>query len=75
LPCLRYGYSDPAGSGTGFFIPSGRHPLSDVFFLAYGGLHWSYGDVMTMPTHVRRSFVEMLETQLEHERKEMERKK
>jgi len=30
---------------------------------------------MTMPTHVRRSFVEMLETQLEHERKEMERKK
>ena len=33
------------------------------------------GDVMTMPTHVRRSFVEMLETQLEHERKEMERKK
>jgi len=28
---------------------------------------------MAMPAHVRRRFVEMLETQLEHERKEMER--
>jgi hypothetical protein len=31
--------------------------------------------VMAMPAHVRRRFVEMLETQLEHERREMERKK
>jgi len=30
---------------------------------------------MAMPAHVRRRFVEMLETQLEHERKAMERKK
>ena len=49
--------------------------MTDAFFLAYGGLHWSYGDVMAMPAHVRRRFVEMLETQLEYERKQMERRK
>jgi len=30
---------------------------------------------MAMPAHVRRRFVEMLETQLEYERKQMERRK
>ena len=31
--------------------------------------------ILELPAHVRRRFVEMLETQLEHERKAMERKK
>jgi len=30
---------------------------------------------MAMPAHVRRRFVEMLETQLDYERKQMERRK
>jgi len=30
---------------------------------------------MSMPARVRRRFVEMLETQLEYERKQMERRK
>jgi len=55
-------------------LPPGGHPLTDAFFLAYGGLHWSYGDVMAMPAHVRRRFVEVLETQLEYERKQRKRK-
>ena len=45
----------------------------DTFFLAYGGLHWSYQDVLNMPIRTRQEFVEALEQQLEFERKEMEK--
>ena len=39
--------------------------MNDVFFLAYGGLHWSYQDILAMPIRVRRQFAEMLERQIE----------
>jgi hypothetical protein len=43
--------------------------MNDVFFLAYGGLHWSYRDVLAMPIRVRRQFVEILQNQIEFEKK------
>ena len=43
--------------------------MRDVFFLAYGGMHWSYQDVLSMPIHRRQEFAEALERQLEYERK------
>ena len=67
-------YPDAARGGAGFFIPRDSSPVADAFFLAYGGLHWGYAEVMAMPVQVRRSFVEILERQLEYERKRMERK-
>ena len=45
----------------------------DAFFLAYGGLHWSYQDVLAMPIGTRHEFVEALEQQLEFEKREMEK--
>ncbi len=42
--------------------------MSDVFFLAYGGLRWSYQDILAMPIRTRKRFVEMLERQIELER-------
>ena len=45
--------------------------MNDVFFLAYGGLHWSYQDILAMPVRVRRQFVEMLERQIELEKKNL----
>lgn len=48
--------------------------MSDAFFLAYGGLHWGYGDVARLPLRVRQQFVEALERQLEYEREQMKRK-
>ncbi len=45
--------------------------MNDVFFLAYGGLHWSYRDVLAMPIRVRKRFVQVLEKQIELERKEL----
>jgi len=39
----------------------------DAFFLAYGGLHWSYQDVLNMPIRTRQEFVEALEQQLNAE--------
>jgi hypothetical protein len=38
----------------------------EAFFLAYH-LHWSYPDVMDLPTDERRSFVRLLGDQLESE--------
>ena len=49
--------------------------MSDAFFLAYGGLHWGYGEVARLPLRVRRQFVETLERQLEFEKTEMERRR
>ena len=41
--------------------------MSDVFFLAYGGLHWSYFDILALPISVRKQFIQMLEKQIEIE--------
>ena len=41
--------------------------MRDVFFLAYGGMHWSYQDVLAMPIRRRHEFVEALERQLNAE--------
>ena len=48
--------------------------MRDVFFLAYGGLHWSYEDVLTMPIRRRQEFVEALERQLDFEKSELEKR-
>jgi hypothetical protein len=42
--------------------------ISDAFFLAYGGLHWTYSDILAMPVRVRKRFVELLEKQIELEK-------
>ena len=47
--------------------------MSDAFFLAYGGLHWSYGEVARLPLRVRQEFVEALERQREFEREQVRR--
>jgi len=44
-----------------------------VFFLAYGGLRWSYSEVLALPIMRRRHFVEILERQLDFEKQQMER--
>jgi len=44
--------------------------MGEVFFLAYGGLHWSYADILALPLRVRKRFVEMLERQIELERED-----
>jgi hypothetical protein len=40
-----------------------------MFFLAYGGLHWSPDEMLDMPGEQRRWFVERLRLQKEHEAK------
>ena len=45
--------------------------MNDAFFLAYGGLHWSYADILALPVRVRKRFVEMLERQIEMEKEEL----
>jgi hypothetical protein len=45
--------------------------MNDVFFLAYGGLHWSYFDILALPVRVRKRFVEMLDAQIELEKEEL----
>jgi hypothetical protein len=47
--------------------------ISDAFFLAYGGLRWTYSDILAMPVRVRKKFVELLEKQIELEKKELNR--
>jgi len=42
--------------------------MGEVFFLAYGGLRWSYQDILAMPIRIRKRFIEMLEKQIEMER-------
>ena len=44
-----------------------RRTPTHAFFLAYGGLHWGYREIVSLPLGVRREFVEALERQLEHE--------
>ena len=48
--------------------------MRDAFFLAYGGLHWSYRDIAALPIRRRQEFVEALERQLEFEKHELERR-
>ncbi len=47
----------------------------DIFFLAYGGLKWSYNEIIDMPVRIRKEFVEMLEKQLELEAKAIKGKR
>ena len=47
--------------------------MADAFFLAYGGLRWSYSEVLAMPLRVRQAFVEALERQLDYEKRELGR--
>jgi len=71
---LRYKNPHPVGGGTGFFVPRSSL-VSDVFFLAYGGLHWGYSETRSLTLRVRRQFVEALERQLDFEREQTERHK
>jgi len=48
--------------------------VRDAFFLAYGGLHWGYHDILAMPIRRRQEFVEALERQIEFEKRELENK-
>jgi hypothetical protein len=43
-----------------------------VFYLAYH-LHWSYPDIMGLPTDERWAYVRLLAAQQEREREEVER--
>jgi len=45
----------------------------DVFFLAYGVLHWNFWETWTLPFSVLHEFVEALERQIVFEREEQER--
>jgi len=45
--------------------------VRDAFFLAYGGLRWSYSEVLALPLRRRQEFVDFLERQLEFEKTEM----
>ncbi len=49
--------------------------MRDVFFLAYGGLHWEYAEIARLPLRTRQQFVAALERQLDYERQELERNK
>jgi hypothetical protein len=40
-----------------------------VFFLTYGGLHFSETELLRMPTPRRKWYVERLRAQLDHEKK------
>ena len=42
--------------------------MNDAFFLSYGGLHWSYADILAMPIRIRKEFVALLERQIELEK-------
>lgn|GEM_PF-3247508 len=57
------------------FFVSRSSLIRDAFFLAYGGLHWSFSETRALPLSVRREFVEALERQLAFEREEMERRR
>ncbi|HPD17972.1 MAG TPA: hypothetical protein PLE19_23800, partial [Planctomycetota bacterium] len=63
----------PPGGRAGFFVPVSSL-LRDAFFLAYGGLHWGYQDVLALSIRRRQEFVEALEKQLEFERHELEKR-
>ena len=69
---LRDADSDTVGGRAGFFVPVSRL-LRDTFFLAYGGLHWGYQDILALPIRRRQEFVEALERQLQFEKHELER--
>jgi hypothetical protein len=45
--------------------------ISDAFFLAYGGLHWAYADILALPLSTRKKFVALLERQIELEKEEL----
>lgn len=48
--------------------------MQDAFFLAYGGLHWSYTGIRQLPVRRRAEFVDALECQLAHERAQLARR-
>jgi hypothetical protein len=69
---LRHTHPHPFGGRTRFFIPVGSL-VSDAFFIAYGGLHWSFSETRSLPLKVRRQFVEALSRQLDFEREQTKR--
>lgn len=44
-----------------------------MFFLQYGGLHFSEAELLTMPTPRRRWYVERLKAQLDYEKAQMKK--
>ncbi len=46
----------------------------DIFFLAYGGVGWSYWDILALPIRIRKEFVERLKKQIEFEKTTVNRK-
>lgn len=44
----------------------------EIFFLAYH-LHWSWSDVMDLPSEERRTFVTLLVEQIERENAQIEK--
>ena len=66
---LRLRRTDPYQPGyDAFFVAglSGGALRQEAFFLAYH-LHWSWDDIMTMPSAERREFVRLLGDQIERE--------
>ena len=45
--------------------------MDEVFFLSYGGLHFSENELMHMPTPRRRWYVERLRAQLDYEQRKL----
>lgn len=45
--------------------------MQDVFFLAYGGLHWGYEEICRLSLRRRAEFVEALDRQLAYEREQL----
>ena len=70
---LRDAHPYPAGGRSVFFVPRSSL-VRDAFFLAYGGLHWAYSEIVALPLRVRQEFVEALERQLAFEQEEMAKK-
>ncbi|MHB9023435.1 MAG: hypothetical protein ACYC7E_04590 [Armatimonadota bacterium] len=45
--------------------------MQDVFFLAYGGLHWGFDEIRRLSLRRRADFVEALERQQAYERRQL----
>jgi hypothetical protein len=70
---MRHPDQNTSRGRTGFFI-SRSSLVSDSFFLAYGGLHWSYQEIRSLPLRLRQQFVEALERQIDFEREQMDKR-
>ena len=45
--------------------------MQDAFFLSYGGLPWGFEEIRRLTLRQRQDFVEALERQHEHERRQL----